>query len=152
MQELTSERGITITRTIRASRKRVYQAFLDSGAVGRWFGPEGFRTETRSMDARVGGLWQFTMAGPDGTVFPNWVRYLELAPPERIVWDHGETLGEPAWFRMTLRFDEVPDGTHVTLEQEHPSRADRDRAVKDHGAIEGGHQTLARLAAYLEGA
>lgn len=149
--ELASERGITITRTIKAPRARVYEAFLDVDHIGGWFGPDGFETRTGSMDPRVGGQWLFAMTGPDSTVYPNWVEYAELTPYERIVWDHGAEVGEPAWFRLTLRFDEIPGGTHVTLEHRFPTAADRDRAVKESGAVEGGHQTLARLAAYLEG-
>ncbi len=150
MQELTSERGITITRVVRAPRQRVYDAFLDATHVGSWFGPDGFRTETAGMEPRVGGFWRFTMTGPDGTVYPNWVRYAELDPPSSIVWDHGAEDGEPAWFRLTVRFDEVPEGTHVTLQHQFPTAADRDRAVQETGAIEGGYQTLGRLAAYVE--
>ena len=30
-----------------------------------------------------------------------------------------------------------------------PSAADRDRVIREFGAVEGGHQTLSRLADYL---
>jgi uncharacterized protein YndB with AHSA1/START domain len=39
--------------------------------------------------------------------------------------------------------------TRVTLHQLFPTAADRDRIIKTYGAIEGGKQTLARLADYL---
>lgn len=152
MNELASERGITITRTIQAPRERVYQAFLDLESIGHWFGPDGFQTRTESGEPRVGGHWKFSMHGPDGTIYPNWVAYVELTPYERIVWNHGEHPGEAPWFRLSITLDEVPEGTHVTLQHLFPTAADRDRSVQESGAIEGGQQTLARLAAYVEAA
>lgn len=143
-------RAVTVERTIRAPRAQVFQAFLEPEALARWFGPHGFRTDTQAMDVRPGGLWRFTMTGPDGTEFPNWVKYLELTPPERIAWDQGDIVGGDPWFRSTITFEEVPDGTHVILESIFPTKEARDATVEEYGAIEGGHQTLARLAAYLE--
>lgn len=148
--DFVADRGITTQRTIRASRERVYEAFLDSAALARWFGPHGFQTVTHEMDARPGGLWRFTMHGPDGTEYPNWARYLELVPPERISWDHGDLVGGKPWFRTTVTFDEVEAGTHVILQSVFPTQKARDRSVEEVGAIEGGRQTLARLAAYVE--
>jgi uncharacterized protein YndB with AHSA1/START domain len=145
------DRGLTIQRTIRAPRERVYEAFLDPAALARWFGPDGFQTDTHEMDVRTGGLWRFTMTGPDGTVFPNWVEYLELTPPQRIVWDQGEEVGGEAWFRTTITFDEVDDGTQVVLQTVFPTREARDKNVEASGAVEGGKQTLRRLATYVEG-
>jgi uncharacterized protein YndB with AHSA1/START domain len=46
---------------------------------------------------------------------------------------------------------EALDGnkTRVTIRMVFPSAADRDHVIKEYGAIEGGKQTLGRLADYL---
>jgi uncharacterized protein YndB with AHSA1/START domain len=46
---------------------------------------------------------------------------------------------------------EVVEGrkTRLTIRQVFPSKEDRDRVVRDYGAIEGGKQTLGRLAEHL---
>ena len=144
------ERSVVIHRTMQAPRERVFRAFLEAEALRKWFGPDGFDTVTHEMDARPGGLWRFTMHGPDGTDYPNWVRYLEITAPERIEWDQGDVVGGQPWFRTTITFEEVDGGTRVTLHSVFPDREARDKNVAEHGAVEGGHQTLARLAAFVE--
>lgn len=149
--DAVAEHTITVRRTIRAPPQRVFDAFLDAAALRKWFGPDGFDTVTHGLDPRVGGMWIFTMHGPDGTDYPNWVKYLEITPPERIEWDQGQDPDEPPWHRTTVTFEEVGDGTEVTLHLRLPDAEALRRAVDEVGAIEGGKQTLARLGAYVEG-
>src|ERR1041384_8195916 len=87
----TADREIEISRTIDAPRELVFEAFTDVGHLSRWWGPDGFTTDTRSFDFRVGGVWDFVMHGPDGTDFQEWITYREIVPPERIAMLHGES-------------------------------------------------------------
>ena len=144
----TKDREVIITRTVKASRALVFHAWTDPVHLERWYGPNGFVTRTISMDFRVGGLWKFTMTGPDGTVFPNVVVYKEITPVERIVHDHGER-EDNVMFEATITFIENDGGTLVTMRSLFLTKEARDLVVEKYGAIEGGHQTLARLDAYL---
>jgi len=144
------EQEFAVHRTIRAPRERVFEAFLSAEPLRRWFGPDGFDTVTHDIDPRQGGLWRFTMHGPDGTEYPNWVRYVEFVAPERLVWDQGREVGGEPWHRTTVTLEETDGATHVTLHMRFPDAAARRRAVEDYGAVEGGKQTLARLAAHVE--
>ena len=65
------EREIVLSRVIAAPRARVFQAFTDPSQITRWFGPEGFTTETLEIDIREGGRWRFVYTGPDGTSYDN---------------------------------------------------------------------------------
>jgi uncharacterized protein YndB with AHSA1/START domain len=143
-------RSVTVQRLIRAPPERVFPAFLGPEALSRWFGPAGFRLTTHAMDTRPGGLWRFTMHGPDGTDYANWVHYLEIDAPRRIVWDQGDQVGTAPWFRTTITFDAVPEGTHLVLQSVFPTKAARDHNVEEYHAVEGGKQTLERLAVYLK--
>ena len=71
--------------------------------------------------------------------------------PERIEFSHGGgRKGDPAaQFDATWTFEAVGAQTKVTIYMLFPTAADRDRVVNEYGAIEGGKQTLARLANYL---
>ncbi len=144
----TSEREVIITRTVKASRALVFHAWTDPVHLERWYGPNGFVTKTISMDFRVGGLWKFTMTGPDGTVFPNVVVYKEITPVERIAHDHGER-EDNVMFEATITFIENDGGTLITMRSLFLTKEARDLVVEKYGAIDGGHQTLARLDAYL---
>src|SRR5689334_18469516 len=66
----SSDREIVITRVIDAPRELVFAAFTDAEHISNWWGPNGFRTTTYEKDVRPGGVWRFTMHGPDGTDYP----------------------------------------------------------------------------------
>jgi uncharacterized protein YndB with AHSA1/START domain len=54
------------------------------------------------------------------------------------------------WFEATVTLHETAGGTLITLRQLYPSKESRDEVVEKYGAVEGGKQHLAKLAAYLE--
>jgi uncharacterized protein YndB with AHSA1/START domain len=101
-ETVTSDREITITRVFDAPRELVFEAWTDPEQVVRWFGPNGFTTTVHEMDARPGGIWRFTMHGPDGADYPNRVEFIEVVKPERLVYNHGPDAGsEGLSFRST---------------------------------------------------
>jgi uncharacterized protein YndB with AHSA1/START domain len=146
-----AEREIVVTRVFDAPRERVFRAWTDPRHVGEWWGPRGFTTTTHAMDFRVGGVWRFTMHGPDGTDYPNDVRYTEIVEPERLAYDHGSDDGGDPNFRVTVTFADRGGRTELTLRLVFPSAEAREAAAK-YGAVEGGAQTLARLDEYLSAA
>lgn len=68
-------------RTIDAPRDLVFDAWTDPAHVGQWWGPDGFTTTTHEIDIRPGGVWRFTMHGPDGVDYPNEIAFEEIVPP-----------------------------------------------------------------------
>lgn len=143
----TSDREIVTERVFDAPRELVWAAFTDPKHVDKWWGPNGFRNQTFAMDFRVGGTWRFVMHGPDGTDWQNWIRYREIQKPERLVYDHGGE-GDDPLFHVTVTFTEQAGSTKVSMRAVFPS-AEACAEVKKRGAVEGGQQTLARLAGYL---
>ena len=148
-EHATTDREIVMSRVIDAPRELVFEAFTDVRHLSRWWGPEGFTTTTRSFEFREGGEWDFVLHGPDGTDYPEWIRWLRIARPERIELLHGEYRGDPNAFESALTF--APDGAATRLEMRtvFPTRELRDEAVRKYHAIEGGQQTLGNLAAYV---
>ncbi len=145
----TREREIVISRVIDGPRELVFEAFTEVRHLSQWWGPEGFSTTTRAFEFRVGGEWVFVMHGPDGTDYPEWILWTELAPPERIALLHGESRGDPNAFESILTFEADGATTRVEMRTVFPSKELRDQAVEKYHAIEGGQQTLSNLAAYL---
>lgn len=147
----TNDRDIVLSRVIRAPRARVFEAWTTPEAMDAWWGPDGFRTTTHEMDVRPGGTWRFIMHGPDGRDYPNRIDYTEVVKPERIAYAHcGDDEHDDVHFHAEATFEDVDGHTRVTLRMEFPAAADRERVVKEYGAIEGGQQTLSRLAAHVE--
>jgi uncharacterized protein YndB with AHSA1/START domain len=156
--EDTSDREIVMSRVLHAPRELVWQAWTDPKHVIHWWGPRGFTNTTKRHEFRVGGYWEHTMHGPDGTNYPNKARFLEIVPPERISFllGGGSNLEDDerrgATFRATWTFEVVDAGrTRLTGRMVFPSKEARDRVVRDFGAIEGGKQTLERASEYVAG-
>ncbi len=72
-----NDREINIARLIAHPVERVFAAFSNPAGMATWWGPNGFTTTTRSMQFKVGGTWDYTMHGPDGTDYPNYVQLHE---------------------------------------------------------------------------
>src|SRR5690349_22418938 len=83
------DREIVLSRVFDFPRDLVFRAWTDSKHVDQWFGPSGFQCKTYEADVRVGGKWRFDLIAPNGHVYTNRVVYLEIKPPELLVFDHG---------------------------------------------------------------
>jgi uncharacterized protein YndB with AHSA1/START domain len=139
---------IKITRLFEAPRELVWEAWTNLEHLAKWWGPDGFTTTTKSRDFRPGGLWIYTMHGPDGTDYPNEVKFIEIVEPERILHSHGD--GQREWFKSSSVFEVEGNMTRVTIKHEFPTAEARDEVALKYGAIEGGKQHLARLAEQLK--
>jgi uncharacterized protein YndB with AHSA1/START domain len=146
-------RSIVIERMLDFPRALVFQAYVDPQQVGHWWGPNGFSITTGRMDVRVGGVWQFMMHGPDGTDYPNKIAYTRVVPNERLEFAHGDDTmddtGTPAHFQATVVFAGHGDKTRLTMRLQFATVEQRNITVEQYGAIEGGKQTLGRLAEFL---
>jgi uncharacterized protein YndB with AHSA1/START domain len=150
-QSATAEREIVISRLIHAPRELVFAVFSEVRHLSQWWGPEGFTTTTRAFEFRVGGEWVFVMHGPDGTDYSEWISWTEIVPPERIALLHGESRGDPNAFESVLTFAADGAATRLEMRTVFPTKAQRDEAVEKYHAVEGGQQTLSKLAAYVTG-
>jgi uncharacterized protein YndB with AHSA1/START domain len=153
VQESTAEREIVISRLFDAPRKMVWEAWTDPKQVALWWGPKGFSTTIERMDVRPGGVWKQVLHGPDGTDYPNESVFVEVVPYERLVYTLSGGRKGASLVRMekTTTFEEEAGGTRVTMRAVFPSALARDQNVREYGSIEGGRQTLQRLADYLSG-
>ena len=118
----------TITRTFDASRDRVWAAWTDPARLAAWFGPKETTGTVLEFDFRPGGLWRGRMDAPDGSAMYSKFVFEQIDPPEQLVWIHGfaDEHGNrtrapfaplfPLEMRTTVVFDEVADGTRITLD------------------------------------
>ncbi len=144
---------ITMEREFAAPPEAVFRAFSDAEALRQWYGPDGFSITVIAMDFRVGGLFRFTMHAPDGTDFPNRIRYREIVPFERLSYRHGvDSDDDPNAFEVVNVFTRIGGNrTRLVRTATFPSIEARN-AVMKFGAVELGMQTIEKLAAHVEGA
>jgi uncharacterized protein YndB with AHSA1/START domain len=113
---------------IRARPEELYEAFTDPAALVAWLPPAEMTGEIHEFDARVGGGYRMSLFyPPNERAFRGKtsaredmvnVRFVELAPPRRIVEKFSFITNDPTLLgEMTLivTFEEVPGGTEVIL-------------------------------------
>lgn len=140
---------LVITRTFRAPRELVWQAWSDPKQMIQWMGPRHHPARHYENDFRPGGTWRSCLKALDGSS-DLWLGgvYRELAEPERMVftfvWDGDD--GRPKnEMLITLTLAEDGPGTRMTLHQTlFVSTEQRD----DHNG--GWDSSLDRLAEFLE--
>jgi len=147
------EKEMIITRVVDAPRELVWNAWVDPRQVVKWWGPKGFSTTIHEMDVRKGGVWRHTMHGPTGMDYPNESLFMEVIQHEKIVYEHsgGKAGGKSdATFRSTWTFEDLGGKTKITLINAFPTAEALQHVIKSYGAVEGGKQTLGRLAEQVE--
>ncbi|MBI3702996.1 MAG: SRPBCC domain-containing protein [Rhizobiales bacterium] len=79
---------VTITRIFDAPRALVWQAWTDPEMMAQWFGPRQFTVPVCELDVQEGGVLRIVMRGPDGNDYPMKGVFLDVVPPERLVFSN----------------------------------------------------------------
>jgi len=132
-------RSIVIERLIDAPRELVFRAFTTAEHLAHWWGPTGFSITTSAFDLRVGGVLAFRDARAGWARLPEPVVFDVIDPPARIVSHHvGGDDAEPASHETRVTLDAESGKTRLTWRLVFVSVAERDRIVREYGAVEGG--------------
>jgi len=141
---------IRIIRIYDAAVEDVWDAWTDPEQVGKWWGPRGFTLTHHTKELRPGGIWHYTMHGPDGTDYPNKTLYHEVVEHKKLVYDHGGYDERKPLFRVTVFFKALgAERTEMDMTMTLPTP---EAAEEIRGFIKqaGGNATWDRLAEYLE--
>ncbi|HSF88712.1 MAG TPA: SRPBCC family protein [Saprospiraceae bacterium] len=150
MKEIQNDRELVFERLLNAPRSLVFKVWTDPEHIVQWWGPNGFTNTNHGMDVSQNGVWRFTMHGPDGTDYKNKIVFLEVTAPERIVYRHADDEDkESIHFHVTVTFEARENKTLLTMRMVFDTREELERVAREYGAIEGAHQTIARLDAYV---
>ncbi len=140
---------ITMVRLVNAPRELVYQLWTTPEHIAKWWGPNGFTNTIHEMDVKPGGVWRYMMHGPDGTDYPNRIKYLAVEPG-RLEYDHDSDVdNDPNQFHVTVTFEALGNQTKVTMHSIFASAEVVKMLVEQFGVLEGGMQTLDRLEAQV---
>jgi uncharacterized protein YndB with AHSA1/START domain len=146
-----SGREVAFSRLIAAPVALVWDIWSEVRHLHEWFGPAGFTTTTQEFAFAPGGVWRFTMHGPDGTDYPNRIVFRTIEPKTRIVyansWDRPDA---PLEFTVVVTFAAEGGGTRLILHMTFANDAAMQTAVERYGVLRGGTETFERIAGYLE--
>jgi len=111
---------IRLHRVLRTTPERVYRAFLDADAMGKWLPPHGFTGKVHHLEARVGGTYTMSFTNFNtGHSHSFGGEFLELVPSERI--RHTDKFDDPNLpgdMQTTISLKPVSCGTELSIVQE----------------------------------
>ena len=114
-----SNRTVQLHRVLRSPPEKVYRAFLEPEAMGKWLPPHGFICSVHQMEARVGGRFRMTFRNfGTGDEHSFGGEYLELRPHELIRYtDRFDDPNLPGELQVTAALRPVLVGTELTVGQ-----------------------------------
>lgn len=150
--ERSGDRELVFKRLYDAPRELVYEAWTTPAHIERWWGPDGFATFVYEMDVKPGGVWKLAMRAPDGKAYNNRMKFVDVVKNEKLAYKQDpDAESEQANFEVTVTFTaRGASQTEVTMRMLFPSNEERERVANTYHAIEGGVQTMARLAQHLD--
>ena len=147
--ERSSDRELVITRTVHAPARLVFEAWARPELFRRWWAPDSFGLTIISYDAdvRTGGTYRLVMGHPASEQpMAFFGRYIEVAPPTRIVWTNDE--GDEEGAVTSVTFEDQGDTTRVVIRDLYPSKEALDEAIAT-GSTSGWGEQLNQLEALL---
>lgn len=108
-----NETALRITRILDAPIERVFAAWTDPAQMTRWFFVQETWSAEVANDLRVGGAFSIKMHATEGTVFACSGVYLEIEPPQRLVFSW--TSYAVSDTRVTIELRDTGSGTELTL-------------------------------------
>ena len=139
---------LKLSRVLHAPRETVFRAWSAAEHVQRWFCPEGFTIPEARVEPQVGGAFEVCMRSPHGE--EHWMRgrFVEIAPPRRLVIDAqvSDARGAPLFRAYTeVEFSEALGGTRLDLVQTYSFEDPASAGPMVAGAPEGWRTTLDKL-------
>jgi uncharacterized protein YndB with AHSA1/START domain len=135
---------LVVRRTIAASAKDLFDAWLDASALAVWMKPGDTTRAEATVDARVGGRFEIVMHTPRGAI-PHRGVYEVIDRPRRLAFTWNSPYAGEHGSLVTVDFVARAGGTEVVLTHE---KLPTDVAVGQHRG--GWTDALASLASYGE--
>ena len=137
MNEKSTEHAtFTIEREYGAEPERVFGAWADAEAKGRWFGPRSDGGPGIEMEFTVGGHERFVVTGPDGARYSYDATYMDIVAEQRIVYVYEMFRGDDRLSVSVTTVEIAPSGsgTKLTYTEQGVFLDGRDTAAqREHG-------------------
>ncbi|MBO9702212.1 MAG: SRPBCC domain-containing protein [Sporocytophaga sp.] len=145
---------IKVEREFDAPVAMVWSAWTESELLDLWWAPQPYRVETKSMDFSEGGMWLYSMVGPEGD--RHWCRadYKSIKQQKQFVYQDGfcdengklnKDFPRSTWSNVFKQTDET---TTVNIEISYDKLEDLETIIKM-GFKEGFTAGLENLDHYL---
>jgi uncharacterized protein YndB with AHSA1/START domain len=86
MTAASNDLTLHLERILPAPRPLVFRAHTEPDLLAEWWGPAGFSAPNIELDLRVGGRYRIAMQPPDAALFYLSGEFVEVDPPNRLVY------------------------------------------------------------------
>jgi len=108
---------LIVTRTYDAPRERVFEAWIETSKVQKWWGCAECTNVRSEVEAKVGGSYNHHMT-VHGQDIPGFATLTEYDPPSRLAFRMAGPDGSDTGMQVTVEFKDVDGGTLVKLVHE----------------------------------
>lgn len=114
-----AKKQITVIREFDAPVAQVWDAWTKPELLDEWWAPNPYKTKTKSMDFKEGGVWLYAMQGTEGE--EQWCRadFRTIVPQKLYEGDdafcdsEGNVVPEPPGMNWHVEFSPKDEGTSV---------------------------------------
>ncbi len=108
---------LIVTRVYAAPREEVFDAWIATSKVQKWWGCAECTAVRSEIEPRVGGKYDHHMTIEGVGEVPGFALLTEYDPPARLAFESASPVDPSAKMHVTVDFTEVEGGTRVTLVQ-----------------------------------
>lgn len=128
--------SIHVKRAFAASLERVWSAWTQPELLDQWWAPRPYRTVTKSMDFREGGMWLYYMISPEND--KHWCKndyksidpYKSFSGLDAFCDENGNTNTEMPRTRWTNVFSAEGGNTLVSITLQYERLADLEKIIE----------------------
>ncbi|KQS93411.1 SRPBCC domain-containing protein [Chryseobacterium sp. Leaf394] len=130
------EKTVYVSKIYDADVKTVWNHFTKSELLDLWWAPKPWKCETKSQEFREGGIWLYSMVGPEGERHYSQVKYGEITENrsfdgvDSFCDENGNLNPDFPEAKWLIGFTGVEEGTKVTVNIHFPSEEDMKKQVE----------------------
>jgi uncharacterized protein YndB with AHSA1/START domain len=134
--EDVANKKIFVVREFDVPIDEVWKAWTDKDILDLWWAPKPWKAKTKSMNFREGGLWLYSMVGPDGTEsycradYKTIIRNKSFTAEDAFCDENGSVTNELPGMHWKIEFNSTGTGTKVEVEITFASEADMEKIIE----------------------
>lgn len=131
-----ANKKLIVTREFAAPLEQVWKAWTDSTILDTWWAPKPWKAKTKTMDFREGGVWLYSMVGPDGTEsycradFKKIIQNKIFVGDDAFCDEKGNITDDMPGMHWESKFSPTDTGTKVEVEITFASDADMQKIIE----------------------
>ena len=148
-------RTVHVSKEFSAPKDLVWSAWTEKELLDQWWAPKPWKSVTRQMEFKVGGIRTYAMVGPNGEEHWALAKYTSISPKTNFKFldafcdSQGNVSREMPRSNWNVNFVDNNESTEVKIEIRHKKLEDLEKLI-EMGFKEGFTMALGHLEEVLE--